>query len=195
MPDDWLALFPLNAVLLPGGALRLRIFEPRYVDMVGRCLREDSGFVVTQLMSGGETGDSTFHEIGTLAKISDWDQYDDGLLGITAAGRGRVRIMASRQQRDGLHTGRVEFLPADPETALPEKYRYLARLLKQFIAEIGDHHDPLEKDFSDAGWVGSRLAELLPLGPQQKQACLELTQPLRRLDLLAAALKALTKHN
>ena len=39
-------LFPLHTVLFPGGPLRLRIFEPRYLDMVSRCMREDSGFAV-----------------------------------------------------------------------------------------------------------------------------------------------------
>ena len=47
-------LFPLRTVLFPGGVLPLRIFEPRYVDMVGRCMREQSGFGVVLIRSGAE---------------------------------------------------------------------------------------------------------------------------------------------
>ena len=39
-------LFPLNVVLFPEGELKLRIFEPRYIDMVSDCLRNDTGFGV-----------------------------------------------------------------------------------------------------------------------------------------------------
>ena len=48
-------LFPLGAVLLCGGKLPLRIFEPRYLDLVGRCLKTDTGFGVVLIRAGRET--------------------------------------------------------------------------------------------------------------------------------------------
>ena len=77
-------LFPLNTVLFPGGPLPLRIFEPRYLAMVSDCVSNDSPFGVLLIRKGGETGPASTHEVGTLARISDWYQGSDGLLGITA---------------------------------------------------------------------------------------------------------------
>ena len=50
-------LFPLPLVLFPGGRLPLQIFEVRYLDMVKSCMRENSGFGVVMLETGGEVFD------------------------------------------------------------------------------------------------------------------------------------------
>ena len=106
-----LPLFPLNTVLFPGGPLRLRIFEPRYLDMVSRCMREDTGFGVALIVAGREAGGSAQTvEIGTLARIVDFEQLDDGLLGITARGERRFRIVHVHQESDGLNVCHVEWL-------------------------------------------------------------------------------------
>ena len=87
-------LFPLNSVLFPGGMLPLRIFEPRYLDMVSECMRSDSCFGVCLIRDGKEVVKAaSCFDIGTLARIVDWDQRDDGLLGITVKGESRVRIL------------------------------------------------------------------------------------------------------
>ncbi len=192
MSDDPLPLFPLGTVLMPDGPLMLRIFEPRYLDMIGRCMREETGFVVVLIHQGGETGPSTFHNVGTLAKIADWHQYDDGVLGITALGQSRVRVTHSERQADGLNLGTVEFIAPDPAIALPEKHAYLGRLLEQLIDQLGDQYALVDANYGDAGWVSSRLAEILPLHNDRKQACLELEQPLARLDVIAEAVKEMT---
>ena len=188
-------LFPLGTVLMPGGPIMLRIFEPRYVDMVGRCMREDSGFVVTLIKSGAETGPAAFHDVGTLATIADWHQYEDGLLGITAVGQTRVRVASSRRQEDGLNVGVLETMPPEPKVSLPQKYTYLSRLLEQLIEQLGSQYAMIEVDYDDACCVGSRLAEILPLSNERKQMCLELEQPIERLVLVAAAVKEMTQQD
>lgn len=195
MDEKELPLFPLGTVLMPGGPLMLRIFESRYVDMIGRCMREDTGFVVVLIHQGGETGPATFHDVGTIAKIADWHQYDDGILGITALGQSRVRITRSHRQADGLNIGQVEFIEPDPGVALPENYGYLARLLEQLMEQLTEQYGTIETHYQDAGWVGSRLAEILPLPNERKQACLELLQPLARLEAVAQAVKEMTKRD
>ena len=45
-------LFPLPLVVFPGGRLPLKIFEPRYVDMIGRCMREEVGFGIVMIRRG-----------------------------------------------------------------------------------------------------------------------------------------------
>src|SRR5215213_566751 len=99
-------LFPLNTVIFPGGMLPLRIFEPRYLDMVSNCLRNDTGFGVCLIKRGRETGQpAEIFTIGTLCKIVDWATLPDGLLGVTAQGERKIKVMASRVQSDHLLVG------------------------------------------------------------------------------------------
>src|SRR5687768_15209514 len=99
-----LPLFPLNTVLFPGGPLRLRIFEPRYLDMVSRCMRESSSFGVALITEGKEAGGTARTTgVGTTARIVDFERLDDGLLGITARGEQRFTIEDVRTQSDGLN--------------------------------------------------------------------------------------------
>jgi Lon protease-like protein len=172
----------------------LHIFEPRYLDMVTRCMREDTGFVVTLIKQGSETGKAAFHDIGTLAKIVDWHQYDDGVLGITALGQQRVHIVSSDRQTDGLNVGEVEIVPDDPALPLPEEYAYLVRLLEQLIEQLGEQYAKVDVNYGDAGWVGAQLAEILPMPNERKQTCLEIREPLSRLEVVAAAVKEMTRR-
>src|SRR3569833_51867 len=89
-------LFPLNTVLFPGGILPLRIFEPRYMEMVSVCMKEQSGIGVCLILSGKEVGEAaTTNDVGTFVRIIDWDQRDDGMLGITVQGEQRFRVLSS----------------------------------------------------------------------------------------------------
>src|SRR5580698_3945248 len=82
-----LPLFPLAAVLYPGGRMQLRIFEHRYLEMVRECARHGSGFGVCLILDGHETGGAASPAaIGTLARIVDFYSGHDGLLGVAGAG-------------------------------------------------------------------------------------------------------------
>ncbi|HVC01018.1 MAG TPA: LON peptidase substrate-binding domain-containing protein [Steroidobacteraceae bacterium] len=183
-------LFPLNAVLFPGGPLGLRIFETRYIDMVRRCLRESRGFGVVLIRSGREAGPAEFADIGTYAKIVDFHQLADGLLGLSCVGERRLRILARARQADGLNLGEVEWLAPDPQVELPQRHAQLADLLRTVLPQLGDAYAGIDLHLADAAWVGYRLAEILPLDPADKQRCLELDDPLQRLDVLAPLLHA-----
>lgn len=185
-----LPLFPLNTVLFPGGPLPLRIFEPRYVDMVRTCVRDGVPFGVVMIRSGAEVGPvAETAESGTTARIVDFNTLPDGLLGITCRGERKFRIHKRWQQSDGLNLGDVEYLPAEPSVPLPDEYRHLGALLHKVLAELGELYDGLPADFADAGWVGNRLAEILPLAPPEKVELLELDRPLVRLARLNAIIK------
>jgi len=182
-------LFPLQTVLFPGGPLPLRIFEPRYVDMVSRCLKSEIGFGVTLISTGEETGAASMHEFGTLASIVDWDQLSDGTLGVEVIGGMRFLLQSSRRQEDGLNLGQVQWLEAEPAVPLPQRYADMGRLLKGVFEDLGPQYRHVTPDFEDAGWVGFRLAELLPIELEQKQHCLELFDPVARLDYLEPLLQ------
>lgn len=181
-------LFPLHTVLYPGGPLPLRIFESRYLDMISACLRNDGRFGVLLIREGSETGSATTYDIGTLARIVDWYQGSDGLLGVTAVGERRFRLESVDRQDDGLNVGHVELLPEDGDLDLPQEYQPLADILANVIGDLGKLYESLDKHFDDAGWVGYRFAEILPISAAEKQSCLETDDPLARLKMMRGLL-------
>ena len=179
-----LPLFPLSTVLFPGGPLPLRIFEPRYIDMISRCLREQSGFAVVLIGEGAEAESATsFAATGTEARIVDFDPIEGGLLGISCIGRERVRIVEAWREPDGLNRGRVLDIGADPIVPMPPEQAWLAAVVRQVMPEAGDTYRHVEMR-EDAAWVGNRLAEMLPLSLADKQILLELNDPIERLAAL-----------
>ena len=177
-------LFPLRTVLFPDGPLPLRIFESRYIDMVGQCMKNESPCGVLLIMEGQETGLATTHEVGTLANITDWYQGSDGLLGVTAVGGQRFRLLSARQQADGLNIGDIEILAAEPYMALPAEYASLRKILESVLDDLGRLYESLERRFDDAVWVTYRLIEILPIELEQKQQFLESSDTRARLKLI-----------
>ena len=185
MTASEIPLFPLNTVLFPGGVLPLRIFEPRYLAMVKRCMREGSAFGVALIQSGRETDAQVVAcSVGTLAQIVDFDQLPDKLLGITTRGTQRFRSLNARVRDDGLHVSQVELLPIDPVIALPEEFVHYAKLLEEALPQMGDFFKHLQPQYDDAGWVSGRLAEVLPIPLEEKQRLLEMDDPIARLHVL-----------
>ncbi len=182
-------MFPLNTVLFPGGPLPLRIFEARYLDMISERLRIGEPFGVLLIREGDEAGRASTYSIGTLARITDWYQGSDGLLGITAIGEQRFRLLSAERMPDGLNVGDVELLPEEPPTPLPEEYQGVAKILADVLDDLGRLYEDLERRYDDAGWVSYRFVEILPIDLEQKQACLEHSDPLERLRLVRELLK------
>ena len=182
---DVIPLFPLNIVLFPGGPLPLRIFETRYLDMVRNCMRSSSRFGVALIRAGGEVGPAETYDVGTMAKIVDFHQLQDGLLGLSCIGAERFRIYSRRCQADGLNIAEVELLAAEEPVLLPERHLALSGLLQTVLPQLGESYTGIDMHLDDAVWVGHRLAEILPMTPADKQHCLEISDPLRRLDVLA----------
>lgn len=193
MPE--LSLFPLGTVLYPEGRLGLRVFEPRYLDMVSRCLREEGTFGICLIREGHEVGEAARpHDIGTEARIVDWDRDDDGLLGLTVHGQRRFRVQTTQVQPDNLLLAEVEWLEDEP-VPLPAEYTPLADLLWQLLQQVEPERASEGERFSDAAWVGYRLAECLPLQPEQSQALLAQEDPVVRLQALAAVVQAIDEHS
>ena len=183
--DSIIPLFPLHTVLFPGGPLPLRIFEARYTDMVGRCMRGQLPFGVLMIEEGEEGGEvTTTAAVGCGARIVDFGTLPDGLLGISCIGERRFRVQRAWREPDGLDMGAVEWMPPGAAVALPREYSRLAAVVRRALGELEDHYQHAERHYDDADWVGNRLAELLPIELADKQALLELQDPLARLAAL-----------
>ena len=182
-------LFPLNAVLFPDGPLPLRIFEARYLDMISRCLREESEFGVVQICSGTDVSEVETAGVGPLARVVDWYKGSEGILGSTARGTKKFQLYDISRQPDGLYVGEVGMLAGEPRLKLPEEFRPMAALLETVIDDLGRLYDAIDKHYDDAAWVGYRLAEILPMPSAEKQSCLELADPVERLRALRPMLR------
>ena len=182
-PGNDIPLFPLSNVLLPGGELQLRIFEPRYLDLVRECTRGGTPFGVCLIADGREVGlPATAAAVGTLADIIDFTTRGDGLLGITARGGGRFRVTRTRVRADGQVRGDITHWPEEPAIEVPVELALLPTILERLIDQMAPHYRNAPRELYDnASWVGFRLAELLPLAPDEAQHMLELTDPERRL--------------
>jgi Lon protease-like protein len=186
-----IALFPLNVVLFPDGPLPLRIFETRYVDMVRRCMRGEQHFGVALIREGKEAGRAETFDVGTMAKIVDFHQLSDGFLGLSCIGQKRFRIHSRSRQADGLNLAEIEYFSAGPKIALPERHARLAELLRSVLPQLDEVYKGIAMQLGDAAWVGFRLAEILPIAAAEKQFCLELEDPIQRLDALSPLALAL----
>ena len=181
-----IALFPLNAVLFPGGLLPLRIFEPRYVDMVGRCMRADEVFGVVLIDGGSDTSQEVnTAPVGTSARIVDFQRLSDGLLGLLCRGERRFRISTRSRQDDGLNCAVVEWLEEAGPLPLAPRFQPLVPLLREALSRLSTIGRFMEPRYDDASWVSCRLAELLPLEQRALQGLLELDDAEARLSLLA----------
>lgn len=178
-------LFPLKMVLLPANTLGLKIFEPRYLDMIANCMRENSRFGVVLIHKGEETGvDPDICSIGTTATISDWEHRADGLLGITALGLERFEILSTRTQPDGLALADIEILEDDDSADIPEQYHYMLELLDHISAQAGR----IRSDDQGFCEILYQLTYLLPLDMSLKQRLLEIPETGDRAVILHAEL-------
>jgi Lon protease-like protein len=206
---DALPLFPLRLVLFPGALLPLHIFEVRYLDMVGRCLREHRPFGVVCLTEGQEVQQpapaagatfaaETFHELGTLAEIVEHDRPQPGLIAVRCRGSRRFRLTHTERLKHGLWVGHATLLPADAPLPVPSDMLPLASslavVLRRIEAQVADTTAlPIGQPYrlDDCGWVANRWCELMPLPAPLKQRLLGIDSPLLRLELVADLLERL----
>ena len=194
-----LPLFPLSTVLFPGGVLPLRIFEVRYLDMIGKCYKAGAPFGVVSLTQGSEVRQpgsaEAFSTVGTLATITDFEVPRPGLMTIRANGAQRFRITSRDQLKHGLWIADVESLAPDMDVEIPADLQVTSTALGQLIQSLelksgGKEPLPLRAPYrlGDCGWVANRWCELLPLPVALKQRLMELDNPLVRLELVSDVL-------
>ena len=197
LPDP-LPLFPLQTVLFPGGLLPLKVFEARYLDLVGHCLRSGEPFGVVCMSRGTETGDNPegvrIERVGVLARIDDVDAEQAGILKVRCVGGSRFRLReAPVQLPNGLWVGPAELIEDDaprlPERALQPAVEALQQALEALLAQdVKPFAEPLQ--WRDAGWVANRWCELLPITLAAKQRLMELEEPSMRLQLVDEFLRS-----
>lgn len=202
MSTSTLPVFPLNSPLLPACQMPLQIFEKRYLDMVSHCLRTQSPFVVALLRPGSEhheviTQDLTadgktipFYPLGTAARIVDFEQRDNGLLGITIAGEQRMALHDIYQDNSGLWHASVTPQPDQPDDSVEDMEEW-RDLLEQLLGFSGLEAMRAAADLESPEQITNYLIMLLPLPAPVKQELIATDQPAERRAKLANMLALL----
>jgi len=204
-----LPLFPLGTVLYPDGVLPLRIFEVRYLDMIGKCHKNGTPFGVVALTEGSEvrqvnpaagagsqpSGDAFAHEafndVGTLATITSLSRPQAGLIMVQCLGTQRIRITRREKLKHGLWIADVHLIARDTAVAIPPDLQVTADTLDRIIQSLQtqgmeDAQLPFGAPYrlDDCGWVANRWCELLQLPLELKHRLMALDNPLVRLELV-----------
>ena len=179
-----LPLFPLKTVLFPGCVLDLQIFEARYLDMISRCMKQGTGFGVVCILEGSEVGDAPedIALIGCEALIRDFQQQENGLLGIRVEGGRRFEILSMDLQRDQLLQADVEWLGEIPEQPLADEDQDLLALLKALAEHPMVAALNMNPDVVGQQSLANQLAYLLPFAEEDKLELLQVDDPQQRLD-------------
>ena len=195
-----LPLFPLGSVLFPGGALPLRIFEVRYLDMIGRCHKAGEPFGVVCLTQGtaerkraadGDAGEGfapeAFYPVGTLARITHLARPQPGLMMIDCVGAQRFSIQRSEQLKHGLWVADVELIDDDSPAPVPDDLAFTREGLQALVRNI---ESSLELNEAPDGAAHSEAAFQMPLlMPYRWDDCGWLANRWSELLPLAPALK------
>jgi len=175
-------IFPLGTVLFPDGALPLRIFEQRYIEMTKACLRDNRPFGVCLIREGREVGTPAVPErVGCLARIENWEMPQIGMFHLMARGGDRFRLHETQVAANGLMSGSISRMPGERSGSVDSVCR---DVLKALIDHVGEAQFPKPILLDDANWVSYRLAEILPLDLHVKQALLELDDTASRFERL-----------
>ena len=179
-----LPLFPLKTVLFPGCVLDLQIFEARYLDMIARCMKQGTGFGVVCILEGSEVGDAPddIALIGCEALIRDFQQQENGLLGIRVEGGRRFGVLSAERQRDQLLVAEVEWLDEIPEQPLEEEDQDLLVLLKALAEHPMVAALNMNTEVEGQQSLANQLAYLLPFAEEDKLQLLQVDDPQQRLD-------------
>ena len=186
-----LPLFPLRTVLFPGGLLPLRIFEQRYLEMTRDCLRDATPFGVCRIKEGVEVGKPALPEaVGCTAMIAEWEMPHLGVFHLKARGQQPFRIRNQTTQPSGLIRAEIEMLEEVPASVNEKSLVLCRRVLEQIGSRLGTEYFFPPLAYDDPRWVSYRLAEVLPLALEEKQALLETRDDHERLMHLYGLLKS-----
>jgi len=187
MRSDRIPLFPLNVVLLPGADLPLHIFEPRYLDMVTRCLKDKSVFGVLLSLPKGVA------RVGCTAEIIEVvKRRDDKTIDILTIGREPFRVVEFFEENP-LAEGHVDYLEDRDVSANPSMRRELIELYETCHTLVFEDY-PKNTDSEQSSQLSFVVAGTLPMDLLWKQQILELRSESDRQERLVGYLRAWAPH-
>jgi ATP-dependent Lon protease len=192
MGPDRIPLFPLNVVLLPGAILPLHIFEPRYRQMVRRCVDEKCEFGVLLALPKGIV------RVGCSAEVTEvMKRYNDGRMDILTVGRSPFRIVdlvnGEGYAKDELLEGDVDFLDDRDNRTDARTRNDLMQLYEVCHTLVFDDY-PRNIEGEGAEYLSFVVASTLPVDLMWKQQILELRSEADRQERLVGYLREWAPH-
>jgi Lon protease-like protein len=186
-------MFPLGTVLFPSVFLPLHIFEPRYRELARRCTAGDREFGVVLIERGSEVGgDDVRTSVGTVARILEAVELDDGRWVLGTVGTRRIRVRQWLPDDPYPRADVEEWPDAEPQPAAAEQYAAVRAQLRRVLAlkaELAEPASDATIELSDDPALGSfQIAAVAPLGPADQQRVLLAEGPDERLQLLGVLL-------
>ena len=185
-----LPLFPIQAVLFPGGVLSLPVIEARDLDMVAQIAKDDQALgVVLSEETPSDTGilgrsAPNIARVGTLVRIEDFDQNGQGQLTLMIRAEGKFKILDTFENPNRALIGEIMMVPPEPVIATGPEDASLVEVLEHLMAHPAVQFKASQVDYQTLSSLGGRLAELLPLRNTVRQRMLEINDPVTRLSHL-----------
>ncbi len=194
MKDKQVSIFPLSIVVFPGSIQSLQIFEPRYLNMIKKCMIQGEGFVITFIQNNIDNNEIGFAKKGSYVEIIDFNNLPNGLLGITVKCTNKVEIKNICKLDDGLNIGEISPIiePEVDDQAVLAEHPELINILSQLLRHPEIEKLSLDIDFDSANSVSNHLSGLVPFTGEQKQKLLEAFDASQRLSILDSFISKLT---
>ena len=185
-----LPLFPIQAVLFPGGVLSLPIVEARDLDTIAQIAKSDQvlGVVLSEERGAAVSilGRSApnIARVGTLTRIEDFDQNGQGQLTLMIRAEGKFKILDTFESPNRALIGEILMVPPEPVIATGPEDASLVEVLEHLMAHPAVQFKASQVDYQTLSSLGGRLAELLPLRNTVLQRMLGINDPVTRLSHL-----------
>ncbi|MBL6734856.1 MAG: LON peptidase substrate-binding domain-containing protein [Shewanellaceae bacterium] len=171
-----LPVFPIDAHIFPGGKLKLRLFEPRYIRLIKERGHLETAFAMAMYSHVLIEQKPQLLQIATVVKIIDFEPLDDGFLGITVEGQSLVMIDLMKTEDDGLHIANCKPLPEWEEDTSAFDHGHTDYLKDKLLSLYKEYPDflalyPHLK--SELNWLVMRWLEVLPVPSDLKLEMLQ----------------------
>jgi Lon protease-like protein len=190
MKTQDIPLFPLQAVLFPGGVVSLPVIEARHLDVIARSAKTDTGIGLVlaeedgrQLTILGRSAPN-IARVGCLCRVLDFDQDDAGQLKVTLIAERKFKVLNTYEGDDRALFGEVLLLAPEPVIATGPEDESMVDVLEHLLSHPGVAPEAKQTGYGHLADLGGRLAELLPLKNAVRQRMLEINDPVTRLNHL-----------
>lgn len=186
-----------GTILLPGGALPLIVFEPRYLALIDDCLGEGRMLALVQPRTepGGPVGGPAggLHAVGCVGRVTTFVETGDGRYLVTVTGMARFRLSGESEGRSGYRRVMADYSPFPTDLTArgdaPIDRQPLLAVLRRYMSGHGMAADLAELEKADDAELTVRLALACPFTPDEKQALLEAADNAARCRLMTSLIQ------
>ena len=191
-PPATLPLFPIRGcILLPGEALPLNVFEPRYLNMLDDAMAAEGWLGIIQPRESGPSERPDLQPVGCAGRVASFKETEDGRYLIVLEGVSRFRLAGEGDAPTPYRVAKVDYKPFEHDAdARPlgaaDDHAGFHTLLRRFFDYAGLKADWDSIEQAPATLVADKVAMAAPFDAAAKQALLEAEDSRTRLKLLTA---------